>query len=100
MADDNPLIGPKDPTPPFGLTYGDRVILEKRIENLQGYITSHVDARSDEANRFYATRMLPLEQEVAKLRTVVWFAVGLAVASLSVQLIRIIAMIVLGRQPV
>lgn len=45
-------------------------------------------------------RMLPLEQSVAKLRTVVWFAVGLAVASLSVQLIRIIAMIVLGRQPV
>lgn len=88
-----------DVTPPMGLTVGDRVALDKKIDLLKQKHVDHVEARRAADETFNATRMLPLETTVTTVTkrqgltmTLAIVAVCVAGASLLVQLARILAM--------
>lgn len=53
-------------TPPQPLTGPDRVAIERRITAISVRVDAHVKERSDEIDRFYATRMMPLEDQVRR----------------------------------
>lgn len=78
-----------DLTPPLHLGPGDRVALERRLDTIQRVTEAHLSERAGEATRFFTV----LDASMARLRSVAWFALGMATASLVVQLIRIVAVI-------
>lgn len=87
-----------DPTPPHGLTLGDRVVLEKRIEVIEAELKLFMTQREREMDRFYVTRMMPLEKLVASLHTRMWFSVGVALGTLMITLAILVTMISLHTQ--
>lgn len=72
----------KRKTDPMRFSHSDRVHVENRIDALTTEIR---------------TRLPPLEDEARKLRGIVWFSVGLATASLAVQLFRILVLALTGK---
>lgn len=71
----------------MGLTVGDRVALERRIDTLY--------ATFDERTRNNQELMKTLTARIEGFTKLVWFGLGLATASLIVQLIRVIVLLIL-----
>ncbi len=69
------------------------IVLEGLIRGLDQHLTKYIDEQREQTAKFYATRMLPLEERVMKLSIVAWFALGMASAALLVGAAAIVALI-------
>ena len=65
---------PRTTTAPLHLPYGDRVIIDRKIENIE----RDIKTRSD---RFFRDQWAPTAKRVDKLNRAVWFCVGLSVGT-------------------
>lgn len=68
-------------------------VLEGLIRELNLRITSYIEEQREQAAKFYATRMVPLEARVMKLAIVAWFGLGMASAALLVGAALVIALL-------
>lgn len=88
----------EDLTPPFGLTFGDRVVLEQKLAILESQLAGEhawVEGLLQERQR----RDVNWQTRVDRQRNLIWFALGMASASLVVQLIRIVTLLVIKGNP-
>lgn len=69
------------------------IVLEGLIRGLDQHLAKYIDEQREQTAKFYATRMLPLEERVMKLSIVAWFALGMASAALLVGAAAIVALI-------
>lgn len=96
---DNPELNSRSMTPAMGLDIvrgpkGDRVIVDEQLAIIARQIEiehSWVEALLDERRKRDAHQV----SRVDKLQNLVWFGVGLATASLTVQVVRIAVLLVL-----
>lgn len=68
-------------TPPLGLTIGDRVALENRIDAFEARMEQHITEQKKRADDFYQHRMLPLEAREARGAVRQWVALGVCGAT-------------------
>lgn len=80
-------------TPPMGVQTTTLIVLEGLIRGLDQHLAKYIDEQREQTAKFYATRMLPLEERVMKLSIVAWFALGMASAALLVGAAAIVALI-------
>lgn len=69
-------------------------VLEGLIRGLDSRISNYIEEQREQAAKFYATRMVPLEARVARLTIVAWFGLGLASAAMLVGAAVILALII------
>lgn len=69
------------------------IVLEGLIRGLDQHLSKYIDEQREQTAKFYATRMLPLEERGMKLSIIAWFALGMASAALLVGAAAIVALI-------
>lgn len=82
-------------TQPLQLRAGERLLLENKIDLLDGRMAAFMANMNDRSNQFYANRMLPLESKVDAQKARVYFALGLAVMTALVSLVTLVLVVIL-----
>ena len=75
-----------DLTPPMGVANDAHAAIGRGIATIEHMLSVYTEERREQDAKFYGTRMVPLEDRVARLGAVAWFAVGVGCSALMVGL--------------
>lgn len=79
------------PTPPLGLSVGDRVAIERRIDKFEAFVIENMAERQRVAADFFARKMPLLQGAGQRAERIAWLALGMSIAALVVDIAKLFA---------